>query len=229
MKNKHNYQWRYFLAFLCIIGLNAFTANAFAGSPALGVDDKLRPGPVERPLKIFKYAESTQCNDDGIPLKKMAEELKAAGIRYTCAQRNFDGMAYPAVCGGATGEINVFRIYSSDLPLARRLGYAPVSTLPQYQDRPCNETTKVFKYDGSRQCENNGIPLDVMAQELIGGGVDVICSQKGSNGMAYPAVCGAGTGAINVYLIHQENLSDAEALGFSSVNELPNYLDTPCH
>src|SRR5690606_29354163 len=104
-----------------------------------------------------------------------------------------------------------------------------LSTLPQYQDRPCNETTKVFKYDGSRQCENNGIPLDVMAQELIGGGVDVICSQKSSNGMAYPAVCGAGTGAINVYLIHQENLSDAEALGFSSVNELPNYLDTPCH
>lgn len=226
MKNKHNFQWRYFVLFLSVLCFNFLSFNTYAESSSLAAE-KVRPGPVDRQLKIFKYAESTQCNNDGIPLKKMAEELRVAGITFTCAQRAYDGMAYPAVCGGATGEINVFRIYASDLPLARRLGYAPVSTLPEYQDRPCGKA-KVFKYDGSTQCNNDGIPVKVMAQELVGGGVDVICGQKASDGMMYPAVCGGGTGAINVYLIHPENLSDAEALGFSSVNELPEYQDTPC-
>lgn len=230
MKNKHNFRFSYFLLFIFVIGFNSFAINAVANSAAVVADKKERPapGPIERQLKVFKYTGSTQCNDDGVPLKKMAEELRAAGIDYTCAQVSNDGMMRPAVCGGASGDINVFRIHATDLRLAQRLGYAPVSTLPQYQDRPCNDT-KVFKYDGSRQCENAGIPLDEMAQELISGGVDVICAQKASNGMMYPAVCGAGTGAINVYLIHPENLADAEALGFNSVNELPQYQDSPCY
>jgi hypothetical protein len=227
MKNNDLLSLRKSLLLVLVFAFNLLAFNSYAvNSPSASAED-LRPGPIERQLKIFKYAQSTQCNNDGIPLKKMAEELKAAGITFTCAQRANDGMAYPAVCGGATGDINVFQIYSSDLPLARRLGYAPVSTLPEYQDRPCGEA-KVFKYDGSTQCNNDGIPLKKMAQELTAGGIDVICAQKASDGMMYPAVCGGGTGAINVYLIHKENVQDAEALGFASVNELPQYQDTPC-
>ncbi len=226
MKNEHNMRWHHLFSLMVALLFSLAAFPSFADKGA----DILRPGPepVDRQLKIFKYMESTQCNNDGIPLKKMAEELRAAGIRFTCAHHGNDGMAYPTVCGGATGDINVFRIYRSDLPLARRLGYAPVSTLPQYQDRPC-PAPKVFKYDGSTQCNNDGIPLKKMAQELIDGGVDVICAQKASDGMMYPAVCGGASGVINVYLIHPENLPDAEALGFASVGELPQYQDTPCH
>ncbi|HTF86442.1 MAG TPA: hypothetical protein VL987_17795, partial [Cellvibrio sp.] len=108
MKNKQYFQWRYVVLFLSVFCFNFLSVNSYAG-PASLTAEKVRPGPVDRQLKIFKYAQSTQCNNDGIPLKKMAEELRAAGIAFTCAQRAYDGMAYPAVCGGATGEINVFR------------------------------------------------------------------------------------------------------------------------
>ncbi len=88
---------------------------------------------------------------------------------------------------------------------------------------------KVFKYDGSVQCNpGSGTPLDVMALELTGAGIDVICSQQGHDGMAYITACGAGTGAINIYTIHSANIADAEALGFKSVLTLPEYRDSAC-
>jgi hypothetical protein len=91
-----------------------------------------------------------------------------------------------------------------------------------------NRQQKVFKADASKQCENNGIALAEMRKELTSAGIDVICAQKGHTGMAYPAVCGSGTGNINIYLIHTNNLPDAEKLGFKSVRDLPEYKDTQC-
>ncbi len=91
-----------------------------------------------------------------------------------------------------------------------------------------NRQTKVFKPDNSIQCENNGVSLADMRKELTSAGIDVICAQKGNTGLAYPAVCGGGTGNINVYLIHTNNLPDAEKLGFKSVSELPEYKDSQC-
>lgn len=87
---------------------------------------------------------------------------------------------------------------------------------------------KVFKSDNSIQCENSGISLADMRKELTSAGIDVICAQKGNTGLAYPAVCGGGTGNINVYLIHTNNLSDAEKLGFKPVRDLPDYKDNQC-
>ncbi len=87
---------------------------------------------------------------------------------------------------------------------------------------------KVYKYDGSVQCDVAGIAPEVMRQELINAGIDVICSQKGSDGLLYAASCGQGTGAINIYTIHSPNLIDAEALGYRNVTELTEYSDTPC-
>jgi len=88
--------------------------------------------------------------------------------------------------------------------------------------------TKVYKSDSSIQCESTGIDLDVMAMELINAGIDVVCSQKGSDGLVRAAVCGAGTGGINVYTINTSNLVDTKALGFSPVSELSEYQDQPC-
>lgn len=90
-------------------------------------------------------------------------------------------------------------------------------------------TEKVSKSDGSIQCSpGSGTALDVMALELTNAGIDVICSQQGYSGMAFPAVCGAGTGALNIYTIHSANLPDAEALGYVNVQTLPGYIDSPC-
>ena len=88
--------------------------------------------------------------------------------------------------------------------------------------------TKVFKYDGSVQCDPSEIELDEMAMELINAGIDVVCSQKGNDGSPRLAVCGADTGNINIYTINTSNLPDAEALGFESVNTLIDYEDEQC-
>lgn len=88
---------------------------------------------------------------------------------------------------------------------------------------------KVFKSDNSIQCEEGGrIPLEEMRQELAKAGIDVICAQEAHDGFGRPAVCGAGTGNINVYVIHSSNIPDAEALGYRSVAELPEYRDQTC-
>ena len=87
---------------------------------------------------------------------------------------------------------------------------------------------KVYKPDGSIQCGTMGIDIDLMAMDLINAGIDVICSQKGIDGSAHLAVCGVETGYINIYTIYISNLPDAGALGFESVNTLPDYQDVQC-
>ena len=93
-----------------------------------------------------------------------------------------------------------------------------------------DETTniKVYKFDNSIQCERAGIELAVMELELINAGIDVLCSQKGSDGFFRPAVCGAGTGRINIYTIHSSNINDAKDIGFFPVSELSEYRDSEC-
>ncbi len=90
------------------------------------------------------------------------------------------------------------------------------------------QQVKVFKSDGSLQCGTPGVDVDVMVMELINAGIDVICSQKGSDGSPHLAACGIETGDINIYTIDTSNLPDAEALGFESVNTLPDYQDEQC-
>lgn len=89
-------------------------------------------------------------------------------------------------------------------------------------------TVKVFKYDKSVQCGNTGITLDEMAMELINAGIDVICQQKGHDGLFYATACGIGTGNINIYTIPAKNLIDAQNISFSPVGELDNYQDEVC-
>ncbi len=97
----------------------------------------------------------------------------------------------------------------------------------------CNNSgsggTKIFKYSGELQCEpDSGIPRDEMMLELTEAGIDVLCSQTGSDGNVYPTVCGVPSGKINIYLIRSVNLEDAENLGFASVMTLPDYRDSDC-
>jgi hypothetical protein len=91
-----------------------------------------------------------------------------------------------------------------------------------------SQFVKVYKYDGSVQCESNGTSVEEMQRELTDAGMAVECGQKAGDGYAYPAVCGASTGMINVYTIGVEDLSEAESLGFKSTYELPDYQDQRC-
>ncbi len=87
---------------------------------------------------------------------------------------------------------------------------------------------KVYKYDGSIQCGSAGVELNVMGMELINTGIDVVCSQKGHDGMMRTTVCDADTGNINIYEIYSVNLPDAVAIGFDPVRNLTEYQDQKC-
>ena len=87
--------------------------------------------------------------------------------------------------------------------------------------------TKVFKYDNSIQCEDQGIPLEVKQQELTTANVNVVCSQKGNDGLVRITVCGTATGNINIYEIPKSQLEIAESLEFMPVETLSENGDTP--
>ena len=87
---------------------------------------------------------------------------------------------------------------------------------------------KVYKSDGSLQCQGDGTSVEEMQRELTDRGIAVACGQKASDGSAHVTVCGASTGSINVYTIDAEDLAQAQSLGFASTAELPDYQDQEC-
>ena len=78
-----------------------------------------------------------------------------------------------------------------------------------------DEQIEVYRPDGSVQCEPDGaIPLEQMRKTLTNAGIAVHSERKADDGLMRPAVCGAGTGAINVYSIDADRLDAAIAQGF---------------
>jgi hypothetical protein len=72
---------------------------------------------------------------------------------------------------------------------------------------------RIYKADGSRQCEKkSGIPLDIMERELAG--IVVKSRDKRNDGLMHVQVCGSPSGMINVYEINAEFLKQAEQRGF---------------
>lgn len=92
------------------------------------------------------------------------------------------------------------------------------------------ETVLVFKYKGSVQCApESGIPLEDMLSELTDANISVHCSSVANDGNAVVALCGAGTGVVNVYEIATSSLIAAENLGFMNVQLLENSnIVLPC-
>jgi hypothetical protein len=81
----------------------------------------------------------------------------------------------------------------------------------------------VFKYKGSVQCDfESGIPLENMESELTDISINVLCASEASDGNVAAALCGAGTGVINVYEIPISSLVEAKNLGFDNVQLLEN-------
>lgn len=95
-------------------------------------------------------------------------------------------------------------------------------------DRGSDGTSKVFKYAGKTQCEDDGVSVEDMERELTDAGIAVQCSQQAGDGYAYPACCGCASGLINVYEISPRDFFAAQQLGFESVSTLPDYEDSVC-
>jgi hypothetical protein len=95
-------------------------------------------------------------------------------------------------------------------------------------DGTIEPSVKVFKSRGSIQCTGGGTAPEVMKNELITAGIDVRSFSCGIDGLAYPAVCGAPDGAINIFDIPQSMIAQAQSLGFASLTTLPNAQETQC-
>lgn len=94
--------------------------------------------PLQGNVKVFKYSERLQCEpDSGISLEDMQMELVDAGIDVLCAQIGNDLLAYSALCGESTGDINVYEIRRVNFEDALALGFLDVSVLSDYVDRVC--------------------------------------------------------------------------------------------
>jgi len=81
-------------------------------------------------LLVYADREVRQCESDGFSPEASAQILINAGIdvlQSTCGIRT--GVEFPAVCGGATGDILVHEIRSVNLADAEQLGFQEISTL----------------------------------------------------------------------------------------------------
>lgn len=71
----------------------------------------------------------------------------------------------------------------------------------------------VAKSDGSRQCEGAGVSPETMQRELQH--IKVYAVRKDHlRGVMFPAVCGGGTGSVNVYTISASDVEIAKQRGF---------------
>lgn len=83
---------------------------------------------------------------------------------------------------------------------------------------PSEKRVRIYKSDGSRQCEGGGISPEAMKKELQG--IRVYAAEKQTlHGMMFPAVCGGQTGSINVYTIAEQDLSEAGKRGFNILKQ----------
>lgn len=111
--------------------LALLTAACTPGTPA---PPATPPAPSMRPaappapggaatLSVFKHDGALQCQGEGeSPQAMQAREL--AGVAVLAARRDrLPGVEFPAVCGGMTGNVNVFVIRAADWPRARVRGF----------------------------------------------------------------------------------------------------------
>lgn len=76
-----------------------------------------------------------------------------------------------------------------------------------------NKKIKVYKLDGSKQCEQGtGVAVTEMAKELVG--IKIYKSEKKHDGLLRIQVCGQPTGECNIFEISETDFSKAEKLGF---------------
>jgi hypothetical protein len=106
-----------------------------------------------------------------------------------------------------------------------------VPTVPTYPPATPAPVTyvDVYKYQGSRQCENGGIPIAEMQRQLQASGAIVTASSCGMDGMAYPAFCGGADGKINIFTVTSNSMNTALSQGFMPITNLASAQKVNCY
>ncbi|MCH4248474.1 hypothetical protein [Acinetobacter populi] len=82
------------------------------------------------------------------------------------------------------------------------------------QSNHAQQSIEVYKSLQSRQCENSGLSLSQLKQELQTAKIQVLAEREGDTGKAYIQMCGAPDGRLGVFSIDVKDLSKATTLGF---------------
>lgn len=101
---------------------------ALSGALVACADDT--PVPIADSATVYRSAEKRQCEEGGLTSAQSIAALTGAGVhvmRSGCGM--LAGVMYPAVCGGATGDIVLHEIAGADLPSATGAGYADAQGL----------------------------------------------------------------------------------------------------
>jgi hypothetical protein len=168
---------------------------------------------ADETVTVYQLTGGVQCADEsGVPAERAVDLLRAQGVKVISSGRSHLPLELPERCGAPTGEANVITVPAADWSAfmaqnADAGGYGLwVFDSPKVQ---------VYKYDGTLQCGlGQEIPLDDMAKELKGSGIDVLSMRKGTDGLAHISVCGASTGSINVFTIRRDLIAAAQKLGY---------------
>ena len=162
-------------------------------------------------VKVFKHDGSLQCGyRKGRSLDDMADELKQIGGDVKSVEQGH--LPVIMVCGAPTGSVAVCAVTTESWEEVKR-GFVGTNgwAIWPYTE----ETSLVYKYDGTLQCgEGDEITLETMAEELTKSGVKVVSMKKGTDGLFHLAVCGGSTGSVNIFEIQENAVQKAEDLGF---------------
>lgn len=178
----------------------------FAAGTAWGDD-------AERTVTVYQLSGTVHCLPrGGTPPEKAADLLRAQGVKVLTAERRSLPIESNGLCGAPTGEANVLSVAAADWTAFTNQNPDAAGYGIWVFDR---ETVEVYRYDGTLQCGlGEEVSLERMAEDLRAAGIEVIGSRKGTDGLAHIAVCGASTGAINIYTIARESLPAAQAASF---------------
>jgi hypothetical protein len=197
--------------------------------------DNSVPPKDDTALAIYKYNGSLQCDltfDTQASISEMRLELVNKGIDVIDNTCGNDGLNHLAACGEDTGNINVFYIHPQNLDDVATLGYGKLEDLehaklfdcPQKNEVPPT-TVDIYKHDGSLQCDESFDKqgsINTMLNELTNANIDVFETSCGNDGLNYAAVCGGGTGNINIFSIDAQKIADTKALGYDELQYLEN-------
>lgn len=168
---------------------------------------------AEEAITVYQFAGTVQCSaDPGVAPEQAADLLRGQGVKVVSAQRRKLPLPVSVRCGAPTGEVNLMEVPAADWALFTAQNADSGGYGVWVFEQP---TVEVYKYDGTLQCGlGKESRLEAMGEELTATGIAVLASRKGKDGLDHIAVCGASTGAINVYTIAQTALPIAERIGF---------------
>ena len=112
-----------FLVIVCVfILMSAHQSTTFASSQT---------------LKVYKNSGARQCRAVDVPLEVVAKNLADNGIKVISSSCASDGFARTAVCESDSGLLYVYEIDRQHIQKAGELGFAEITKLDGYRQRPC--------------------------------------------------------------------------------------------